>query len=85
MQLAANLSKASPNAQRVHISGATEERGTLPGNNTLSLQRAASTAQCLAANAPAKRWTIEITGAGSLATSPAEYARARRATVFVSE
>jgi hypothetical protein len=56
MQLPANLAKASPNAQRVHISGAAEERGTPPDNNTLSL-----------------------------ATSPAEYARARRATVFVSE
>ncbi|PJJ17804.1 outer membrane protein OmpA-like peptidoglycan-associated protein [Janthinobacterium sp. 67] len=84
-RLAANVTKASPNAQRVQIAGAADERGTPAGNNALSLQRAASAAQCLATHAPSKRWSIEIAGAGSLATSPAEYARARRATVFVLE
>ncbi|MBW3500253.1 OmpA family protein [Janthinobacterium sp. NKUCC08_JDC] len=84
-RLAANVTKASPNAQRVQIAGAADERGTPAANNALSLQRAASAALCLATHAPAKRWSIEITGAGSLATSPAEYARARRATVFVWE
>lgn len=84
-RLAANVTAASPNAQRVQIAGAADERGTPAGNNALSLQRAASAAQCLVKHASSKRWSIEITGAGSLATSPAEYARARRATVFISE
>lgn len=84
-RLAASVAKAYPSAQRVHIAGAADERGTPAGNNTLSLQRAASAAQCLATHASSMRWSIEITGAGSLATSPAEYARARRATVFVFE
>ena len=84
-RLAANVTKVSPNAQRVQIAGAADERGTPAANDALSLQRAASAALCLATHAPSKRWGIEITGAGSLATSPAEYARARRATVFVLE
>lgn len=83
-RLAARVAKTSPGAQRLYIAGAADERGTQDANNALSLQRAAAAAQCLAASASAKQWRIEMTGMGSLSTPPAEYARARRATIFVS-
>lgn len=83
-KLIAAVVKASPTAQRIMVMGSADERGTAAGNETLSLQRAASAAQCLASSAPPRNWMIEITGIGVLATPPEQFGRARRATVFVS-
>lgn len=84
-RLSASVMKAAPKARRLYIAASADERGTPAGNNTLSLQRAATAAQCLAANAPSAQWSMDIAGMGSLATAPAEYARARRATIFASD
>lgn len=82
-KLRAEVARVAPDIERIFITGSADERGTQTGNETLSRQRAATAAQCLAGTTPPKNWIIEITGTGAFPTSTDGFARARRATVFI--